>query len=530
MQLRGRGLRILAGGAAAFLIAGHACGQSESPNVLRKAFPAPGADRCAALTGTQVETGIVEGAERYAQGATVVGGATAGAKASTELCRVRLRLRPVEGSDINVEVWLPDSWNKKLFGFGGAGFDGGLSLGGARLLNKVVAQGYAAVETDVGHKLAPNLTTWANLKTWAPKHPEKLIDMGYRGNHLAALVAKQVIADYYGTPAKRAYFLGCSNGGRDGIMEVSRYPEDYDGVIAGAPSVRYIGVVTQLIWYSMAVHGPGGAPDLASKLNLVHDAIIKQCDMLDGVKDGILESPLLCHFDPAKLQCKGGDAPNCLTNAEVRALRKIYGGTRLSTGEEVVAGPALGGEGVPNNWTAVVTTPEAAVVGEDFYRWMVYDDPNWKIEDFNLDRDYRVARARLAPILDPDDPDLSAFTRRGGKLIIYQGWDDPVVPPTNTIEYYESVRRRIGPAAARQVRLFMVPGMTHCAGGPGATSFDMQPVLEKWVERGEAPEKVVAVKPGSGDPPMSHPLCAWPMTAHYHGSGSTEDAANFTCR
>ncbi len=496
--------------------------EAESNGIASAGRGAPKPDACAALAGLKVEAGAVEGAERFGKGDTVVGGETAGANVVADLCRVRVRLQPVPGSDIKVEVWLPDRWNNKLFGFGGAGFDGGLSPGGANLLNKAVADGYAAVETDVGHKPVPGLEPWVH------KQPEKVVDFGHRGNHLAAVVAKQVIAAYYGDPAKHAYFLGCSNGGRDALMEATRYPEDYDGVIAGAPARRYLEVLTQLLWYYDAVHGPGGAPKIESKLGLVHDAIMKKCDRLDGVADGVLENPLRCRFDPAKLQCKGADAPTCLTKAEVGAFRKIYGGPKLGNGERISSGPALGSEGGENNWTGWVTTPQTAAFGQEFYRWMVFDDPNWSVENFNLDRDYPLGRERVAPIVNVDTPDLSAFVRRGGKLIIYQGWNDPIITGADTIKYYEEVRRKIGASAGDHVRLFMVPGMTHCAGGPGATSFDMQPELEKWVERGKPPERVIAVKPDSKES-FSRPLCPWPKTAHYNGSGSISDAASFTC-
>jgi feruloyl esterase len=483
----------------------------------------PTADTCPKLTGMKVEFGTVEGAEKFGAGDVIKGGETAGATATAAMCRVRVRLKPTSGSNIQVEVWLPDAWNGKLYGLGGAGFDGGLSLGGTPLLNKAIGQGYAAVETDVGHKPA------AGLEPWVHKQPEKVVDFGHRGNHLAAVAAKQVIAGYYGTAPKHAYFLGCSNGGRDALMEASRYPEDYDGVIAGAPARRYLEVLTQLIWYHQAVHGPGGAPGLGAKQSLVHDAIMKKCDALDGVKDGILENPQACRFNPAELQCRGDDAQSCLTSAEVAAFRKIYDGPRLSNGQQVSGGPALGSEGVPGNWSAWVTTPQTAVFGQEFYRWMVFDDPAWEMENFDLDRDYPAARERIAPILNAESSDLSAFARRGGKLIMYQGWNDPIISPDETIKYFEAVRRHIGPTADDQVRLFMVPGMMHCAGGPGATSFDMQPELEKWVERGESPDRVIAVKPDAGDVPFSRPLCPWPKTAHYKGSGSTQDASNFAC-
>jgi feruloyl esterase len=312
-------------------------------------------------------------------------------------------------------------------------------------------------------------------------------------------------------------------------MEVSRYPDDYDAVIAGAPARRYLEILTQLTWHNRTVHGPGGASNLEAKLNLIHDAIMKKCDQIDGVKDGILENPQLCQFDPGELQCKGADASTCMTSAEVRALRKLYAGPMLRDGKLVIHGPALGSERIPGGWTEWVTTPKLAFVGQEFYRWMVYDDPAWMVENFDLDRDYPAARAHIASVINADNADLRAFAQRGGKLIMYQGWNDPVITPRETIKFYEEVRQHLGAAADDHVRLFMVPGMGHCGGGPGATSFDMQPELERWVERGQAPERVIAVNPESAQP-FSRPLCVWPKTAHYNGSGSTNDAANFTCK
>jgi feruloyl esterase len=185
---------------------------------------------------------------------------------------------------------------------------------------------------------------------------------------------------------------------------------------------------------------------------------------------------------------------------------------------------------VADNWSAWITTPATAVYGQEFYRWMVFDDPDWKVENFKLDRDYPLAHRRIAPILNVETTDLGAFARRGGKLILYQGWDDPVISAAETIRYVDAVRRRIGPASDASVRLFMVPGMGHCAGGPGATGFDMQPALEQWVEHDKPPQRVVAIKPNAGDAPLSRPLCPWPQTARYQGSGSTREASSFKCQ
>jgi feruloyl esterase len=475
----------------------------------------------------KVENGSVEGAVRFAIGDAIVSDAIDKTKpaprATADMCRVQLRLSPVAGSNIKVEVWLPKQWNRKLMGLGGGGFDGSLGPNGTDALGKAVGQGYATVATDVGHTPTPSLETWVH------DQPEKLVDFGHRGNHLAAVVAKQVVVAYYGRPANKSYFVGCSNGGRDAIMEASRYPTDYDGVVAGAPAVHYLAVVTQLVWYSRAVGAPGLAAGLNGKLGLVHDAILKKCDALDGVTDGVLENPRQCRFDPAELACKSGDGAACLTQPQVTALQKIYGGARLGDGELVIDPPSPGSEGAAGNWEAWVTGPVPAIAGQEFYRWMVYDKPGWKIDEFDLDRDYRAARARLGPIINADNQDLAAFTRRGGKLIVYQGWDDPAITPNSTIRFFEEAKRRIGPRLSNQLRLFMVPGMMHCGGGPGATTFDMQRALEDWMERGKAPDRVLALKSDGGAPKPTHPLCAWPATARYLGKGSPRDAANYVC-
>lgn len=483
---------------------------------------ATAAARCASLQGRRFDSGAVVTAETIAAGVTLVGGETAGAVPSADICRVRLRLQPAAGSSITVEVWLPQVWNNKLLGYGGAGFDGGLNPGIAPMLNKAVGEGYTVVANDAGHTPTPT----SPLESWVHNQPERLIDFTYRANHLAAVSAKQVIADYYRSAPQNAYFVGCSNGGRDGLILASRYPEDYNGIVAGAPAANYLETVTQLVQYSQVRSVPSGSPPLLAKKRLVHDAIMTKCDELDGVKDGLLENPLQCRFDPGALRCNGADGPGCLTDAEVGAFRTIYGGLRSKTGEVIFSGPALGAEDAPD-WDAWIDSPQNTLIGEEFYRWMVYDDPTFKIASYDFHRDYPAARARLGPSLNAST-DLSAFARRGGKLIIYQGWADPAVTAGSTIQYVDEVQRKIGPQAAGHVRLFMAPGMGHCAGGPGPDSFDMQSALERWVEQGEAPERVVAEKRGGPDP-FSRPLCAWPKTARYSGSGSIRDAANFSC-
>lgn len=308
-------------------------------------------------------------------------------------------------------------------------------------------------------------------------------------------------------------------------MEVSRYPEDYDGVIAGAAAMDFGEVMTQLLWSGQKM---STAPGLLLKLSMVNQAVTQQCDSLDGVQDGVLENPLQCGFDPAVLQCKLFDTPFCLTSNEVNVLRKVYEGPRLSSGELLIPGPAVGSEGLAWLLNGILLSP---VGGGEYYRWLVYNNPLWSPLFFNLDSDYPNSRTRVEPIIDSGNPDISAFAQRGGKLIVYHGWNDALIPGANAVRYYEGARTYLGPALEQHARLFMVPGMGHCEGGTGATSFDMVPHLEAWVEQGQAPERVIAVEPGaSGAPPASsRPLCPWPKTARYTGSGSTQDAANFTC-
>jgi feruloyl esterase len=421
-----------------------------------------------------------------------------------------------------------------LLGAGGGGFNGGLDAAPVAL-GPAVAKGYAGAVTDTGHKSSDGAQ-------WALNEPDKVADWGHRANHLTALFAKELVADYYGRPATRAYFQGCSNGGRDALMEARRYPDDYDGIIAGDPAADWTGMTASFLWNYQTLFLTPGASGLATKIKLVNDAVLAKCDGLDGVKDGVLENPGECRFDPAELQCKSGDSPDCLTPAEVIALRKIHSGPGLRDGRTVFPGFPVGGEAIPDNRNGWIDRSKNGifVLGAEFYRWMVYGDPNWAPERFQLDQDYPMAKARLGPIVDANDPDLRLFSRRGGKLILYHGWYDGAVSPEATISYFEAVRRRLGAsAAADHVRLFMAPGMAHCGFGPGANAFDMLTPLDQWVTHGVAPERIIATKYDDdfsafkglpAKPLKTHPLCAWPKTAHYDGAGSTDDAASFTCR
>ena len=519
---------------------------STSPVVHENASAKPAAtstQSCEALAGKQFGTNTIEKAEPVASGDPLLGFMTRvlfkialpgypTPKAPVDFCRTTAKLRPVVGSEITADVWLPRNWNGKFLANGGAGLNGGL-FAAPFWMAKPMAQGYAIVVTDAGHKVT-------NSAKFTHEHPEQFIDYAYRANHVAAVFAKDLLATYYGTPVKRAYFHGCSNGGRDALMEARRFPDDYDGIIAGAPATAWSKLMTSFAWNAQAL---SEAPKLGKKLKLVQDAVLKKCDALDGVQDQLLENPRNCSFDPSELLCKAEDGADCLTASEVSALHKIYGGPQLRDGPPIYSGMPVGGEGLPGNWDSWITNgkkaQQSALAAESF-RWMVYgDDADWKLSSFDIDRDYPKAKERMGPIMDSDDPDLSAFTGRGGKLMLYHGWNDGAIPAGATLDYYAALQKKLGPVADEQVRAFMVPGMMHCTGGVGPNSFDVLGEMDKWVEGGKAPDKMTATQ---FDPPYwlierpdakavrTRPLCAWPKVARYSGSGSSDDAANFDCK
>lgn len=488
---------------------------------------------CESLKGRTIGGGKVVSAEMMAAGQAFAVPSTVPPgfrlpPLSAPICRVKAQLAPVPGSEIETEVWLPQTWNGKFVGTGGGGFSGGLGAAPV-ILNAHVAKGYAAAATNVGHPDSEGAR-------WAYRQPVKLVDWAHRGNHVTAQFAKALIAAHYGKPARRAYFHGCSNGGRDALMEAWRYPQDYDGIVAGAPAAPWTRDMTAFAWNARALDGPPAVKFTPAKLKLVTDAVIAKCDVLDGVKDGLLEDPGACRFNPGELQCKasGGD---CLSGEEVEALRAIYQGPRTRDGRQISAGFPPGHETV--EWANWITNPNSAQRGfaTEFFRWMVHADEVWTLDRFDIDRDYALAVRRMRPIVDSDKPDLGPFHRHGGKLVLYHGWADAALPPGNTVDYYEALTKR-GGAAAAQTRLFMAPGMGHCLGGAGPSLVDWVGALDRWVDAGQAPESVIATRPESGlaafvglptKTLQSRPLCAWPKRARWTGSGSTDDAANFTC-
>lgn len=452
------------------------------------------------------------------------------------LCRVRLTLTPSPDSNINAEVWLPEGdWNGRLQGVGNGGFAGSVNYDG---LAEALRLNYAAVATDTGH-----VGSGENAG-WALNHPEKIVDFGYRAIHLMTLDAKHLVKAFYGSSAKHTYFNSCSNGGRQALMEAQRFPDDYDGIIAGAPANYWTHLLSNAVGNLQALLTTDASFIPPGKLPAIQAAAQEACDLSDGVKDNVIENPSRCHFDVSVLRCKGNDSDACLTADQITALTKLYAGGHLSNGSQYFPGYPPGGEAAKGNWDAWITGPQPGhslmfAFGTQFFKNMVYSKPDWDFRSFQADRDVKVADEKMAAILNSNDPDLHGFVSRGGKIILYHGWDDAAIAAPNTINYFEAVRTKIGPTeAAKSIRLFMVPGMQHCIGGNGASSFgqfgagagdpgsDIDAALVQWVEKGIAPERITATKPGTA---WTHPICSYPAVARFADKGDPASAASYTC-
>lgn len=439
-------------------------------------------------------------------------------------CRVLAVSKPTADSEIHIEIWLPtaSAWNHRFLGTGNGGYSGALSY---RQMANALGKGYATAGSDTGH-------AGGDLK-FSVGHPEKINDWAYRSVHMMTETAHLVLRSYYGKLAEHSYFWGCSTGGHQALTEAQRYPQDYDGIIAGAAANNRIRQVTAFLWNWRVLHeheGDGEALPPA-KLPLLHNAVMAACDALDGIKDGIISNPRLCNFGPASLACKGADAADCLTEPQVAQVRKIYDGTRNPrTGEQIYSGWERGSEfldGSPiGSWAGYfVGKDEPARL--EFWRSWVFHDPAWDPRSFDFDRDVKFADQAL-PQVDSMDANLTPFKQRQGKLLTYYGWADPVVPPEEGIRYYESVERTT-PGSEDFARLFMLPGVGHCGGGPGPDTFDALGTLDGWVSKGTVPDSIVVSHSTDGKVDRTRLLCPWPQVAKWKGSGSTDDAGSFVC-
>ena len=457
-----------------------------------------------------------------------------------DFCRVEGVLQPSSDSHIEFEVWLPAfKWNGKIQGAGNGGFAGSINY--SALADSVLG-GYASSSTDTGHKGD------GTDARWALGHPEKIVDFGYRAIHETAEKSKAIARAFYGEDVKHTYFSSCSNGGRQALMEAQRFPADYDGIIAGAPAASFTHIIASFTWDLQAAEMDPASYIPASKYAAIEAAVVAACDARDGVKDGVIDDPTKCDFKPATLLCNGPESAACLTQPQITALEKIYAGPRDSHGEQVYPGFLPGGQSGLGGWPLWIS---GAAPGKSLqYAFatqgganMIYQNAAWDFRAYNLDHDVKIADDTMGGRLNAVDPNLNALKDRGGKLILYHGWSDSALAPLASVNYYQSVVSKMGQKqAADFVRLYMIPGMQHCGGGPGPDSFGATPsspkedaqhsmsaALERWVETGVPPDKIIATKYMGKDVVRTRPLCPYPQVARYSGTGGADDEANFKC-
>jgi feruloyl esterase len=462
-------------------------------------------------------------------------------------CRVQASVQTSADSTVTFEVWIPERWNGKLVVTGNGGYG---NVPGYRDMGNALAQGYAAAGGDTGHQ-----TPTPDDLLWGVGHPERILDWGSRSIHAVAGPARRLVELGGGASVRRAYFYGCSTGGHQAYAEIQRYPGDFDGVVAGAPGNNRVRLNAAFLWQFLANHERGSSSPILppTKLPVVTRAVVAACDGLDGVTDGVVDDPRGCRFDPTSLLCKDADAADCLTAAQVAAVKKMYEGPKNPrTGEQVYPGWPPSSEALTSQpdgrpgsgWQQYWGTTEPTRA--NFWRHWVFGNPNYDWWAFDFDRDLRIADEKVGPLVDQVNPDLSPFKAKGGKVLVYQGWQDPVVNAFDTVAYYERVRARQGSQAKTDefFRLFLVPGMGHCSGGTGTTLFgnqggtppladadhDILAALDAWVEKGAAPARIIASRAEGGKTVRTRPLCPYPTKAVYSGKGSTDDAASFTCR
>ena len=433
-------------------------------------------------------------------------------------CRVVATIAPSSDSDIKVEVWLPASgWNGKFEAVGNGGWAGTVSY---PALAQAVTAGYAAASTDTGHS--------GNSGAFALGHPEKLIDFGYRAVHEMTVQAKAVVDAFYGAAPTVSFWNGCSQGGRQGITEAQRYPADFDAIIAGAPAVNGMRLHSVRVAMSLQVHATTESYIPADKYPMIHNAVLEACDALDGVKDGVLELPSRCRFDPKTLECKGADGPTCLTKPQVETAQALYAPVKHPKTGAVLFPPLLE-RGSELGW-ATLAGPEPLGLILDAFKYIVFKDAGWDWRRFNAASDVELADRIDNGVINSTVVDLNPFFNRGGKLLMYHGWSDQQVAPENSVDYFTKVTRAAGKGAVnKSIQLYMVPGMGHCQGGPGTDTFNKMAAMEQWVGSGSAPESIVAAHMTAGTPDRTRPLCPYGKVAKWKGTGSTDDAGNFMC-
>jgi feruloyl esterase len=430
-------------------------------------------------------------------------------------CRVSATSMPTSDSEIKIEVWMPVSgWNGKLRGTGNGGLGGNLSFGG---LATAMHGGFAAAAENTGHE---------NGSAYALSHPEKVIDFGDRAAHEMTITAKAAIAAFYGSAPKFSYMNECGGGSIAALKEAQKYPEDFDGVVVGGFAAHLTHHTFAQMWIWQATHKDAASFIPPAKFPAIHQAALAAC----GAKDGVIDNPAECKFDPEVMECRGADSEACLTAPQVEAARKLYAGPRNPRTGEQIYSPLYPGSEL--GWGQL--TGDAPIsIATDFFKYFVYKDPAWdyKTHPVNFDSDVALADKLANLPVNAMDPDIKKFAARGGKMMLHGGWNDAGVPPLEAVNYYNSVVKTIGAKTAMSaVRLYMVPGMGHCGGGEGTDHFDLFPALQQWVEQKQAPGELVAARIENGKEVRTRPLCTYPEIASYKGSGSRDDASNFVCK
>ncbi len=480
-------------------------------------FAIPASTSCESLTTLSLTNAKITIATPVDAGATI--GSDENVRAPRAMCRAAATLTPSSDSDIKIEVWMPASgWNGKFQAVGNGAFNG--SIGYPALVN-AVRRGYAAASTDTGHE--------GNNARFAQGHPEKVVDFGWRAVHEMTVAAKRIVAAYYESAPRYSYWTGCSAGGRQAMKEAQRFPQDFDGIVAGAPGLDWTGRAAQAARIASALEGREAARLLEPQRRRLHEAALAACDAADGVKDGLIANPQRCTFDPAVTQCKGSETDGCLTTAQVETARAIYASAKNRKAGREIAGLMPGSE---LGWTDLGWTASARATGLDQFRFIVFKDPSWTLNKLDPEADIARADEADAGTINALDPDLKPFFDRGGKLLHYHGWSDPQISPGNSTAYYSRVVETLGGADRinASYRLFMAPGMGHCGGGEGPNTFDMLGALEQWVEQGRAPDRIEASHSTNGAVDRTRPLCPYPQHAVHTGTGSIDESANFVCR
>ncbi len=439
-------------------------------------------------------------------------------------CRVVAIIRPTPDSEIKFELWMPlSNWNERFLGVGNGAWAGSIIY--SALANNLL-RGFAVASSDGGHESGPFDASFAY------GHPEKLIDFAYRAVHLMTVDAKVIVGAFYASPARYSYWNGCSTGGMQGLMEAQRFPEDYNGIVAGDPANFFTHLMFGNNWPEYATLNDPESHISKDQFALLYKSMMNACDATDGIADGIVSQPAKCSFDPSVLECKKDAATHetgdCLTPPQVEAVKKMLQGVvNPKTGQQVFPGLE---PGTPLDEAAGGPNPGALTVS--YFRNVLFKDVSWDWHTLNFDTDVDLADRADAAILNATDPDLAPFRQHGGKLLLYHGWADPHISPMNTVNYYENVSSAMGgPDQIHDfARLFMIPGMRHCSRGPGPDDFDEFTVIEQWVEKGKAPDAILATHSTDGKVDMSRPLCPYPQVATWKGTGSTSDAANFSCQ